>query len=117
MAANKGDYVELHAHSAFSLGDGASTPETLASRAAELGMTALALTDHDDLGGAVRFRKGCDEAGISPIFGAEITLADRSHLTLLVENPAGWGNLCSLVSLGRMKAPRGAPGVTFDDVA
>ncbi|HET7229961.1 MAG TPA: error-prone DNA polymerase [Longimicrobium sp.] len=113
----QGDYVELHAHSAFSLGDGSSTPESLAARAAELGYTALALTDHDDLGGAVRFSKACEASGIFPIFGAEITLADRSHLTLLVENPAGWGNLCSLVSLGRMKAPRGAPGVTFDDVA
>src|SRR5215218_9891965 len=117
MAANKGDYVELHAHSAFSLGDGASTPEALASRAAELGQTALALTDHDDLGGAVRFRRGCEEAGISPVFGAEITLADRSHLTLLVENLEGWGNLCTLVSRGRMKGPRGEPGVGFEELA
>jgi error-prone DNA polymerase len=113
----QGDYVELHAHSAFSLGDGASTPEALASRAAALGMTALALTDHDDLGGAVRFRRGCEEAGISPIFGAEITLSDRSHLTLLVENLEGWGNLCTLVSRGRMKGPRGEPGVGFEELA
>ena len=117
MAANKGDYVELHAHSAFSLGDGASTPEALASRAAALGMTALALTDHDDLGGAVRFRKGCEEVGIFPIHGAEITLADRSHLTLLVENLEGWGNLCTLVAQGRMERPRGEPGVTFEALA
>ena len=117
MTVPQGDYVELHAHSAFSLGDGASTPEALASRAAALGMGALALTDHDDLGGAVRFAKGCAEAGISPIFGAEITLADRSHLTLLVENPTGWGNLCTLVSRGRMERPRGEPGVTFEALA
>jgi len=113
----QGDYVELHAHSAFSLGDGSSTPESLAARAAELRYTALALTDHDDVGGAVRFSKACEASGIFPIFGAEITLADRSHLTLLVENPAGWGNLCTLLSRGRMQSPRGAPGVTFDDVA
>ncbi|HET7464341.1 MAG TPA: error-prone DNA polymerase [Longimicrobium sp.] len=113
----QGDYVELHAHSAFSLGDGSSTPESLAARAAELRYTALALTDHDDVGGAVRFAKACEASGIFPIFGAEITLADRSHLTLLVENPAGWGNLCTLLSRGRMLSPRGAPGVTFDDVA
>jgi error-prone DNA polymerase len=117
VTVSQGDYVELHAHSAFSLGDGASTPEALASRAAELGMGALALTDHDDLGGAVRFARGCAEAGISPIFGAEITLADRSHLTLLVENPTGWGNLCTLVSRGRMERPRGEPGITFDELA
>src|SRR3954471_233307 len=113
----QGDYVELHAHSAFSLGDGASTPEALASRAAELGMGALALTDHDDLGGAVRFARGCEEAGISPIFGAEITLADRSHLTLLVENPTGWGNLCTLLTRGRRGGPRGLPGVGHDELA
>ena len=52
---DSGIYAELHAHSAFSLGDGASTPEALAARAAELGYGALALTDHDDLGGAVGF--------------------------------------------------------------
>jgi error-prone DNA polymerase len=117
MQMPQGDYVELHAHSAFSLGDGSSTPESLAARAAELGYHALALTDHDDLGGAVRFHKACEAAGIFPISGAEITLADRSHLTLLVENLDGWRNLCSLLSKGRMQAPRGAPGVTFDDVA
>ncbi|HEX8243761.1 MAG TPA: PHP domain-containing protein, partial [Longimicrobium sp.] len=112
-----GIYAELHAHSAFSLGDGASTPEALAARAAELGYGALALTDHDDLGGAVRFHKACESAGISSIFGAEITLADGSHATLLVENPAGWANLCTLVTRGRMEHPRGTPGVTFDDLA
>lgn len=117
MKESQGDYVELHAHSAFSLGDGASTPEALVSRAAELGYTALALTDHNDLGGAVRFAKACGEAGIFPIFGAEITLSDRSHLTLLVENPVGWGNLCSLVTRGRMDAPRGEPGVPFEALA
>jgi len=109
--------VELHCHSAFSLGDGASTPETLAARAAELGYTHLALTDHDDLGGAVRFGKACGEAGIRPLFGAEVTLWDRSHLTLIVENPAGWSNLCLLLTRGRMQAPRGVPGVSCDDLA
>jgi error-prone DNA polymerase len=112
-----GDYVELHCHSAFSLGDGASTPEALAARAAELGYTHLALTDHDDLGGAVRFSKVCAEVGISPLFGAEITLSDRSHLTLIVENPDGWSSLCSLVSRGRMRAERGEPGVTLETIA
>ena len=114
----EGDYVELHCHSAFSLGDGATTPESLAGRAAELGYRALALTDHDDLGGAVRFAKACDAAGIFPILGAEVTLAEGSHLTLLVENPAGWGNLCTLVSRGRMEgSSRGVPGVSFDTLA
>jgi error-prone DNA polymerase len=113
---NKADYVELHCHSAFSLGDGASTPETLAARAAELGYHALALTDHDDLGGAVRFHKACAEAGVTPLFGAEVTLSDRSHLTLIVENPEGWSSLCGLLTQGRMEQPRGNSGVSFETI-
>ena len=113
---NKADYVELHCHSAFSLGDGASTPETLAARAAELGYHALALTDHDDLGGAVRFHKACAEAGVMPVFGAEVTLSDRSHLTLIVENPDGWSSLCGLLTRGRMEQPRGNSGVSFETI-
>jgi error-prone DNA polymerase len=114
---NQQDYVELHCHSAFSLGDGATTPESLAARAAELGYTHLALTDHDDLGGAVRFSRACAAAGISPLLGAEVTLADRSHLTLVVENLTGWRNLCSLISTARMDSPRGEPGIAFDALA
>jgi len=84
------EYVELHAHSYFSLLDGASSPEALVTRAAELGMPALALTDHDAVYGAVRFVKAARERGIKPILGAEITLYDDSHLTLLVRNQTGW---------------------------
>jgi error-prone DNA polymerase len=107
------DYVELHCHSAFSLGDGSSTPEALVSRAAALGSTYLALTDHDDLGGAVRFSRACRESGVTPLLGAEITLDDASHLTLIVENPEGWKNLCGLLSRGRTERPRGAPAVPW----
>ncbi|MDB4947721.1 MAG: dnaE [Gemmatimonadetes bacterium] len=109
-------YAELHGHSGFSLGDGASTPEALAARAAELGYGALALTDHDDLGGAVRFSRACAEAGLQPILGAELTLSDGSHLTLIVENSDGWRNLCSLVTQGRSGAPRGRPAVPLSRV-
>ncbi|HEX6909254.1 MAG TPA: PHP domain-containing protein, partial [Longimicrobium sp.] len=114
---NQRDYVELHCHSSFSLGDGATTPEALAARAAELGYTHLALTDHDDLGGAVRFSRACAESGMSPLLGAEVTLADRSHLTLVVENLTGWRNLCGLLSQARMESPRGEPGIAFDALA
>ena len=110
-------YVELHCHSAFSLGDGASTPESLAARAAALGYTHLALTDHDDLGGAVRFSRACAGVGVSPLLGAEITLSDASHLTLIVENHTGWKNLCALVTRARTEHPRGVPSVPFEAVA
>jgi error-prone DNA polymerase len=113
----KGVYAELHCHSGFSMGDGASTPEALAARAAALGYPALALTDHDDLGGAVRFSRACHEAGILPVLGAEVTLSGGSHLTLLVENSDGWRNLCSLLTRARTASPRGVPSVSRDELA
>ena len=67
-------YVELHCHSAFSLLDGASHPEALVARAKALGMPALALTDHDDLGGIVVFAQAADEMEIGGIVGAELTV-------------------------------------------
>jgi error-prone DNA polymerase len=110
-------YTELHCHSSFSLGDGASTPEALAARAAALGYGALALTDHDDLGGMVRFGRACEEVGVRPIPGVELTLEDGSHLTLLAADEAGWRNLSSLVAHARMESPRGRPGVPIDGLA
>ena len=80
------DYVELHCHSNFSLLDGAAFPEALVAQAAELGMPALALTDHDAVYGAVRFAEAAQTYGIQPIFGAELTLENGHHLTVLVEN-------------------------------
>src|SRR5215210_7638208 len=80
------DYVELHCHSSFSLLDGGSTPAQLVARAGDLGMDALALTDHDALYGAVPFVTAARVRGIRPILGAEVTLEDGCHLTLLVEN-------------------------------
>ena len=100
-------YIELHCHSNFSLLDGASHPEELAGRAAELGMKALALTDHDAVYGAPRFVRSAESFGIKPILGAEITLAGDHHLTLLVENQAGWHNLCYLISRARHVMPKG----------
>lgn len=100
-------YVELHTHSNFSLLDGADHPEILVQRAAELEMPALALTDHDNLYGAVKFMQAAREAGIRPIFGAELTLAGGYHLTLLVENEDGWHNLCYLISAAQRAKPKG----------
>ncbi len=109
-------YVELHCHSAFSLLDGASIPEALVDRAAALGMPALALTDHDELGGFVRFAQAARTAGIDAIIGSEITVAG-SHLVLLAESRQGYGNLSTLITLGRMGAQRGEPSVALDQVA
>jgi error-prone DNA polymerase len=104
-------YVELHAHSAYSFLDGASLPEELAVRAAELGYEALALTDHDGVYGSLEFAHAAKAFGVRPITGAELTLNDGgarlqsgsansggSHVTLLVESTRGYANLCRLLT-------------------
>ncbi|MCC6770692.1 MAG: PHP domain-containing protein [Gemmatimonadaceae bacterium] len=113
-------YTELHCHSVFSLLDGASEPEALVARAHALGMPALALTDHDDLGGAVRFAQAAREIGIAGILGCELTLAVQdqpTHLVLLAETREGYGNIASLITRGRMDHPRGHPRVSLDTLA
>ena len=91
-------YVELHCHSAYSFLDGASLPEELALRAAELDYPALALTDHDGVYGSLEFAHAAKAVGLKAITGAEVTLADGSHVTLLVESPRGYANLCRLLT-------------------
>ncbi|HWO89122.1 MAG TPA: error-prone DNA polymerase [Gemmatimonadales bacterium] len=131
---NHGDYVELHCHSGFSLLDGASNPEALIQRAAKLGMRAIALTDHDDLGGAVRWAEAGREHGVEAIVGLEVTIGGTehlshrptvplSHLTLLATDATGYANLSRLVTLGRSPADpsraheqRGEPRVTWSQI-
>jgi error-prone DNA polymerase len=83
-------------------------------------MPALALTDHDDLGGAVRFAQATRELGIGGIIGAELTvLADdaRTHLVVLAESREGYGNVASLITRSRMDTLRGEPAVSLDTLA
>jgi error-prone DNA polymerase len=91
-------YVELHAHSAYSFLDGASHPEELALRAAELGYEALALTDHEGVYGSLEFAQAAKHFGVRAITGVEVTLHSGSHVTLLVESPQGYANLCRLLT-------------------
>jgi error-prone DNA polymerase len=113
--------VELHLHTCFSFLEGASSPEELALRAAELGYRALAITDHDGLHGAMAFAQACAAAGVQPITGVELTLAhgllnhDDSgpvHLTLLAEREQGYANLCRLVTLAHRNTRAWEPGAT-----
>ncbi len=91
-------YAELHAHSAYSFLDGASLPEELALRAAELGYEALAVTDHDGVYGSLEFAHAAKTFGVRPITGAEVTLEGGAHVTLLVEDARGYANLCRLLT-------------------
>ena len=78
-------YAELHCHTHFSFLDGASAPDELVERAVELGLSGLAVTDHNGLYGVVRFAAAAQEAGLRPIIGVEIELADAA-----VPDPAGF---------------------------
>jgi error-prone DNA polymerase len=97
-------YVELHCHSAYSFLDGASDPAELAATAAGLGHEALALTDHDNVCGAMEFAHACKGVGVRPIVGCELTvevprrMPRPVHVTLLVENARGWASLCRLIT-------------------
>jgi error-prone DNA polymerase len=95
-------YIELHAHSAFSFLDGASTPTELAAAAAALGYPTFALTDHDGVWGSMEFAHACKGIGVRPITGAELTVAGPTgstvHITLLAENAIGYRNLCRLLT-------------------
>ncbi|HTR76180.1 MAG TPA: DNA polymerase III subunit alpha [Solirubrobacterales bacterium] len=104
--------VHLHAHSEYSLLDGACKIDAMAARAAELGQPALGLTDHGVMNGAVDLYKACGKHGIKPIVGLEAYLVDdhlavkeqtryeRNHITLLAENDTGFANLVKLTSAG-----------------
>ncbi len=121
-------YTELHSHSAYSFLDGASDPAELAATAADLGHEALALTDHDNVCGAMEFAQACAGVGVRPIFGCELTVEVTRrmprpvHVTLLVEDARGWASLCRLITEAhrgtRESAPNGlrsrAPSHTRD---
>lgn len=104
-------FTHLHVHTQFSLLDGACRPGALVSRAKELGMQSLAITDHGNMYGAVDFYKACKQEGIKPIIGCEVYVAPRTrydrekvldkdynHLILLCENEIGYKNLIQMVS-------------------
>ena len=111
-----GKFVHLHVHSEFSLLDGANRIKDLPIRAKELGMDAMAITDHGVMFGAIDFYKACKANGVKPIIGCEIYVAPRkctnkepgidnkyNHLILLAKNMQGYHNLCKIVSLGFTK--------------
>ena len=109
-------FVELHAQSAFSFLEGAEQPETLVAEAARLEMPALALVDRDGVYGAPRFYHAAVSAGIKPLVGSEITLADGSRLPVLVEDRQGYQNLCRLVTRMKLGAPKGAAAIALEEL-
>ena len=121
-------YVELHAASAFSFLEGASLPESIVERAADLGYAAVALLDRDGVYGAPRFHRAATAAGLRPIVGAELTIARAGGavqpfqlappflLPVLCETPEGYRNLCRLITRMKMRAPKGEGALTLEDL-
>src|SRR5215475_9819409 len=107
------EYAELHCHSSFSFLDGASNPEELVYQASEIGLNALAITDHDDLGGIVRFAHAAREFSLEAVIGAELTLEDDSHLIVLAKDLQGYKNICALITQARA-LKRGVPRVAYE---
>jgi error-prone DNA polymerase len=101
-------YIELHSRSAFSFLEGASLPEHLASRAAELNQSAIALTDTHGVYGAPRLHMAAQKLGIRALVGAEVQAEAGHRLTLLVESRQGYQNLCRLIT--RTKFRQGGVG-------
>ncbi len=110
------DFVHLHNHSEYSLLDGLSRIDPMVERAKKLGMTSLAITDHGNLYGAIKFYKKCIAEGIKPIIGCEIYVAKRSHLDkeagidkdynhliLLAKDLKGYKNLIKLITISHLE--------------
>ncbi|MFN8217241.1 MAG: DNA polymerase III subunit alpha [Solirubrobacterales bacterium] len=122
--------VHLHAHSEYSLLDGACKIDAMAARAAALGQPALGLTDHGVMNGAIDLYKACRKHGIKPIVGLEAYLVDdrraireqtkyeRNHLTLLAASDTGFANLVKLTSAGFLEGfSRGKANVDMELLA
>jgi len=122
-------YAELHVHSSYSFLDGASGPEDLVEEAARLGLSALALTDHDGYYGAVRFAEAAEATGVSTVFGAELSLgltapqggvADPGgeHLLLLARGPEGYHRLSGAITSGQLRGgEKGRPVYDLEELA
>jgi len=109
-------YVELYACSAFSFLRGGSFPEQLAEVAAELKMPAMALLDRNGVYGAQRFSVAAREHGVRPIIGCELSMEDGSILPVLVENRAGYKNLCELLTQAHLCSEKGKCAVRWDEL-
>jgi error-prone DNA polymerase len=109
------DYIELHTRSAFSFLAGASLPEDLVARAAQLDYGVIACGDRDGVYGAPRFHQAAVKAGVRAIVGCTLSLAGGGELYVLVAERVGYRNLCRLLTDSKLRAPKGESVVTWED--
>ncbi len=109
-------FIHLHTHSYYSLLDGIPSPEELVLAAKKAGMTAMALTDHNGLYGAVEFYQKAKEFGIKPIIGAELTFDEQYNLVFLVKNDTGYRHLCKMITKGRLEGGHNKFSLSLNDI-
>src|ERR1700722_55365 len=109
-------FVDFHCRSAFSFLEAASLPEDLIQRAADLGHSAMALMDRDNLCGAPRFYMAAKKISVCAHIGAEITGADGDSYPLLVESRTGYQNLCRLITSMKLRAPKGKAAASREEL-
>ena len=119
-------FTHLHLHTHYSLLDGLTRPSALVKQVKELGMDSVAVTDHGNMYGAIEFYLAAKDAGVKPILGCEVYVAENSmherkikdnptfHLTLLAMNKIGYKNLCKLVTEANLRGFYYKPRIDFD---
>ncbi|AMM33771.1 DNA polymerase III subunit alpha [Sinomonas atrocyanea] len=123
-------YAELHVHSHYSFLDGASSPEELVEEAVRLGLSAIAITDHDGFYGAVRLAEAAEAYGLATVFGAELSLGlsapqngrpdpEGEHLLVLARGEEGYHRLAGAITAGQLarEAEKGRPVFVLEDLA
>jgi len=117
------DFCHLHIHNEYSLLDGLGTAEQYAIRTKELGQKYIALTNHGNVDGVIKFQRACDDGGIVPIIGCELYIVPnmsvkvkgekRYHITVLVENDSGWKNLLKMITVSHLDGFYRKPRVDY----
>ncbi|KKN56716.1 hypothetical protein LCGC14_0569450 [marine sediment metagenome] len=117
-------FIHLHLHNEFSALDGYGTAEQYTARAAEMNFSHLALTNHGNVAGAIKWQRACQKAGIIPIHGCEAYIVPdisrkfkaerRGHITLLVTNMDGWTELCRMLTVAHLEGHYYKPRIDFE---
>ena len=117
------EYVHLHVHSEYSQLDGLGKPDKYAQFAAEMEFPAIAITDHANVDGHIKWQKACEKAGIKPILGCELYIVPdmkvkqlkekRGHLTVLVKNLAGWQALNKMITIANLEGFYNRPRIDY----
>jgi DNA polymerase-3 subunit alpha len=124
---NNSNFCHLHCHNEFSYLDGYGNAEQWVSRAKKMGFMHLALTNHGDISGCLKFQKECDKQGIEPVLGAELYVVpnardksnkkeQRGHMTVLVKNEVGWKSLLKCITYSHLEGFYYKPRVDFDTI-